>query len=516
MSKLTQIHKKILANLNDYLSDKKKIELLAANIELFEEISVSYLNKLFKELSVFDFGKNNHALLIIAASYLHYACENKENKSLNDLIILLNKANNCLQRVLDSYSMLPPTQLNDEHAEHLLIANFQLHKVKFLKAEIRLFFIEKEVKNDLQNTTLIRKNLIHIIDECVHFQGILEQQYKDSLLREKLLINNELLHSIQEKLAQAKNLLDELPQQQTSKRHLSATLLDDKFATRENIEDTSKIKRKKPNVKTKSKSSAASSTQSQQINSDDGSITSRWNDLVTLSTAAAEVTPMVTHDEHVSILPSMPHPVTAPQIFWSQPTLPQSAEDSNKFLTELKKWANVYFDIKHYYSEDKKARKSLEKIAHSLLLAAVTLQQESSVFKGQQFNPVIQTAVQLLLFISGKGVQSTTEAIETLNELSKSYAPLLKPFIRTFIHVAPEKLISHLRMQFASKGPSNISFLDLETQEIVEQLFKHFETLLTADDYEKVTKCCLDCLIKAHDKLIEQNAAQPLYSSWLN
>lgn len=144
MSRLTQIHKKIRTNFNAYLSDKRKIELLAENIELFEEIPVSYLNEFFKRAPVFAFAENNEVLLTTAHSYIHYSFENKENMSLDELIVLLNKANACFQRIINSYQLLLPTLLSTEHSDHILIANFGLHKIKFLRAEMRLFLLKKK------------------------------------------------------------------------------------------------------------------------------------------------------------------------------------------------------------------------------------------------------------------------------------------------------------------------------------------------------------------------------------
>lgn len=230
------------------------------------------------------------------------------------------------------------------------------------------------------------------------------------------------------------------------------------------------------------------------------------NDLAILSAAAVEMAPMgITHDESEMIFPSMFDPDVVPQFLWSQPPVPKSVEDSKKFLIEFKKWAHVYFNTKSDFPEIEKTGKCLEKIAHSLLYAAVTLQKESSVFKGEKCNPVVQKAIQLLLYTSEKGAQSTLEAVEKLKNLSMTYAALLKPFIRSFLHLESEKYISHLRMQLASGNYSNISFLGLEAQEIVERLFKLFETELTDEDYDKVMKCCLDCVIRAHDRLTEQN-----------
>lgn len=51
----------------------------------------------------------------------------------------------------------------------------------------------------------------------------------------------------------------------------------------------------------------------------------------------------------------------------------------------------------------KRAQKTLEKIAHSLLFGANKLETESSVFKGQKFNPVIQVALQLFVLACEKG-----------------------------------------------------------------------------------------------------------------
>ncbi|KTD73588.1 hypothetical protein [Legionella tucsonensis] len=504
MSRLTQIHKKIRTNFNAYLSDKRKIELLAENIELFEEIPVSYLNEFFKRAPVFAFAENNEVLLTTAHSYIHYSFENKENMSLDELIVLLNKANACFQRIINSYQLLLPTLLSTEHSDHILIANFGLHKIKFLRAEMRLFFIEKEATNEIQNITIKRKELTNIIDEYTLFHSILDNQYKDPFLRERLSINSKLLFSIQEGLGQARNLLNVLPQRKSQKRYLPGTISENKFSTQVGI-DSSKVKRKKQEVKKNNKSSSLSLNQSQQMHSESGN-SYEGNDLAILSAAAVEMAPMgITHDESEMIFPSMFDPDVVPQFLWSQPPVPKSVEDSKKFLIEFKKWAHVYFNTKSDFPEIEKTGKCLEKIAHSLLYAAVTLQKESSVFKGEKCNPVVQKAIQLLLYTSEKGAQSTLEAVEKLKNLSMTYAALLKPFIRSFLHLESEKYISHLRMQLASGNYSNISFLGLEAQEIVERLFKLFETELTDEDYDKVMKCCLDCVIRAHDRLTEQN-----------
>lgn len=79
MSKLTEIYKELVANFKGYLSDNDQVDLLAANIELFEKIPETYLKHLFKKVSAFDLIENNESILIIADSYIYYALENKNN-----------------------------------------------------------------------------------------------------------------------------------------------------------------------------------------------------------------------------------------------------------------------------------------------------------------------------------------------------------------------------------------------------------------------------------------------------
>ncbi|PWY56357.1 hypothetical protein DGG96_02965 [Legionella qingyii] len=496
MSRLTKIHKKVLANFNDYVSDTNQFQLLAENIKLFEQIPARYLKKLYNNMSAFDYAKNNDALLVIAYSYIHYSYENKENTTLENSLIMLDKANDCFQKIIHSHTLLHPSHLNEIHSGHILKANFQLHKIKLLKAEMRLFYIEKEEKNNMPNAALIRKELTNIIDEYTNFKGILESKYKDRTLRAQLSINNNLLDSIETGLELANDLLKKLPQQ-APKRRFSETISESNSAEQKSTQDTPKRKKMKRAEVNNSTSTQVSSTQSQQINLDNGNSRSEWDDLAALTAVVADTGPMEVHKPHEIIFPYMP-----------QPSLPRFVEDSKTFLNKFQEWSKVYFALHSNYSKQQINDKSLEKIAHSLLLAAVGLKKESAIFKDEQFNPVAQVAVQFLLFICGIGTQSELEALKKQSLLANTYSPLLKPFIRSFLHVPPEKFISHLRMQFASEAPSNISFRGLEIHEIVEKLFKHFETVLPADDYEKVTEFFVDGLVQAHDKLVEQNAAE--------
>ncbi|MCW8443983.1 hypothetical protein OQJ05_07955 [Fluoribacter gormanii] len=496
MSRLTKIHKKILANFNTYVSDTTQVQLLAENIKLFEKIPARYLKKLYKNITAFDFAENNDALLIIAYSYIHYSYENKERSTLENSLILLDKANTCFQRIIDSHALLHPSQLNEIHSEHQLKANFQLHKVKLLKAEIQLFYIEKEEKNNIPNAALIRKELTDIIDAYTNFKRILDSKYKDRILRAKLSINNDLLDSIETGLGQANDLLRKLPRQHAPKRHFSETISENN-SEQKSTQDTPKRKKMKYVETNNNKSSPVSSSETQQIDLDNENSRPEWDGLAALTIVATNTAPMEVHQPHDMISSGIP-----------QPSLPRFIEDSKMFLNKHQEWSKVYFDLHRDYSKLQRTDKSLEKIAHSLLLAAVRLKKESTVFKDEQFNPVVQVAVQFLLFICGIGTQSNFEALEKQSLLANTYSSLLKPFIRSFLHVPPEKLISHLRMQFASETSANISFRCLEIREIVELLFKHFESVLTADDYERVTECCLNGLVQAHDKLVEQNAAK--------
>ncbi|VEB36907.1 hypothetical protein [Legionella cherrii] len=493
MSKLTKILKKIQTNLNNYLADPKQVDLLAENIGLFEEIPNSYLRKLYKKVSAFDLLENNQALLTMAFSYIHYALAKKNNsKNLNDLLNLCSKASACFQKIINYTAILPPSLLNKEHSEHLLIANFQLHKIKFLQAEMRLFFI---LKNNLQNSSSEREELTDIIAEYTHFKKILAKRYKDRILREQLSIDSTLLDSIQEGLKSARNLLDSPPPQQTAKRYHLET--DDSHADTEHLSDA---KKKKDDTRDQT---SASSSESRHFENED---TPELSGLELLSTTATDIASMMMDDEQINVS-SMPQPNLAPQIHLPQPILAKATEGSKLFLNEFKKWADAYFYSRTEYSEGKKAEKSLAKIAHTLLFAAMNLKQESSVYKGKQFNPAIQMAVQLFLLASGKDAETAIEATEKLRGLSKEYSILLKPFVRSFVHTpSPEKFILHLRMQFSTENQSSVSFLGLELQDIIEKLFKYFETVLTVDDYERVTQCATDCLIKAYDRLAEQNS----------
>ncbi|MCW8410318.1 hypothetical protein OQJ13_15160 [Legionella sp. PATHC035] len=494
MSKLTKILKKIQTNLDNYLADPTQLDLLAENIGLFEEIPNSYLRKLYKKVSAFDLLDNNQALLTMASSYIHYAIAKKNNsQNLDNLLNLCNKASACFQRIINSTAILPPSLLTKEHSEHLLIANFQLHKIKFIQAEMRLFYI---LKNNLQSSSSVREDLTDIIAEYTHFNKVLAKRYKDRILREQLSIDSTLLDSIQEGLKSARNLLDSPPPQQTAKRYHVET--DDSYA---DTEDLSNPKKKKDHTKDQS---SASSSESRHFETENTSFD--LSGLELLSTAATDIASMMVEEVHVQVS-TMQQPNLAQEILLPQPILAQNTEGSQMFLTEFKKWADAYFYSRTEYSDGKRAEKSLAKIAHSLLFAAMNLQQESPVYKGKQFNPAIQMAVQLFLLASGKDAETALEATEKLRGLSKEYSILLRPFVRSFVHKpSPEKFILHLRMQFASENQSSVSFLGLELPDVIEKLFKHFETVLTVDDYERVTQCATDCLIKAYDRLAEQNS----------
>ncbi|QMT59982.1 hypothetical protein [Legionella sp. PC997] len=493
MSRLTKIHKKILTNFNNFVSDTNQIQLLANNIELFEAIPNKYLNKLYKTITTFEFAKNNDALLIMAYSYIHYAYENKEATSLNDSLIILDKANHCFQRIIDSYLLLHPSQLNEIHSEHILKANFHLHKIKLLKAEMRLFYIQKEEVNNMSNVASIRKELTNIIDEYIKFKRILESKYKDRTHQAQLSINNHLYSSIEMGLQQARDLLEKLPRNPTAKRQLSETVSE---PSQEKSPVVTPLRKKmRQTVENKNESSPADQIPLQPGSNSEHS-KPEWEGLAALIVAASNSAPMETPQKPEMIIPSAP-----------QPSL-RYIEDSKTFLDKFQVWSKMYFDRHDHYSKLKQTEKSLEKIAHSLLLAAVRLKKESPVFKDKQFNPVVKVAVQFLLFICGVGTQSNFEALEKQNLLSKTYAPILKPFIRSFLDVPHERLIGHLRMQFASEEPSNISFRGLEIQEIIEQLFKLFDTQLSFDDYQRVTEDCIKGLMQANERLVEQNVVE--------
>ncbi|WP_454783109.1 hypothetical protein [Legionella sp. WA2022007384] len=505
MSKLTKIHKKILANFNNFVADTNQFQLLAKNIELFEKIPTRYLDRLHRNITTFDFAKNNDALLIIAYSYIHYAYENKSNSNLKDSLIMLDKANDCFQKISDSYTLLPPFQLTQIHTEHLLKANFQLHKIKLLKAEMRLFFIEKEGVQDIPNADLMRKELTNIIAEYSKFKRILDGKYKDRIHRSQLSINRQLLESIETGLAQANDLLEKLPRQATAKRQFSETASENNPPKQKNVQRTPKRKKTQHGVANQNDSSSIAPTPVEQIDTNSEHFQPEWDGLAALIAAASSAVPMEApegkgkekEEEEEIRLPSAP-----------QPSIPQCVQDSKTFLNTFQDWSKLYFSRHADYSELEQTEKSLEKIAHSLLLAAVRLKKESSTFKDQQFNPVAKVAVQFLSFMCGVGTQSNLEAIEKQSLLSKTYSPLLKPFIRSFLNVPPEKYIGHLRIQFTPEASSNISFRGLGIQEMVEQLFKLFETVLTPEDYQKVTECCLNGLIQAQERLVEQNAAE--------
>ncbi|KTC89991.1 hypothetical protein OQJ18_06090 [Fluoribacter dumoffii] len=497
MSKLTEIYKELVANFKGYLSDNDQVDLLAANIELFEKIPETYLKHLFKKVSAFDLIENNESILIIADSYIYYALENKKQSELSSLLELLNTATSCYQRVINSIQSISPSVINEEHGNQLLVANFELHKIKFIKAELQLFFIEKDTKKEGQDTHQMRNKLISVLSEYNNFKRILEKSYKDPVLRRQLSIDSDTFRNIQDGIKLARSLLDSMPKP----RKLKRPQLETSSVEKTNVQDSNapKLKKKKQNIP-----SAASTSSSKSSKSEEEDSSHELNDLVLLSSAAVALAPMVEQSD-VGVLP-IELPVPVPQNSEPQPSLPMQAravEDSQQFLHELKKWSDAYFHTKDHYSEMKRAQKTLEKIAHSLLFGANKLETESSVFKGQKFNPVIQVALQLFVLACEKGALTGGEATFNLDYFSKTYSPLLKPFVRSFLHTSPEKYIRHLQLQFISISHSNIHFRELKLSEIVDQLFEHFETVLTAEDYEKVRKCCHNCLTRAYDKLKE-------------
>lgn len=185
MSHLTKIYDNVLGNLNSYLSNKKELTGLSQNIKLFEKIDTSKLKKSLHTMSADDLPENSEVLLLIAESYMHFAFEKRGTIKIDKLFAFLDKAVFCCNSVLQSNRSLPPHALTTRHLDQITIAEFYLHKIKFLKAEAQLFYIEN---GECEPSKAL---LTRIVQDYEAFQQILNRSYKGSIYREGFFITEE-------------------------------------------------------------------------------------------------------------------------------------------------------------------------------------------------------------------------------------------------------------------------------------------------------------------------------------
>lgn len=168
---------------------------------------------------------------------------------------------------------------------------------------------------------------------------------------------------------------------------------------------------------------------------------------------------------------------------------PQKIE---KYVADSKKCNNWVTE----WEEENGRSHTLEMLGYALLEAALSLQQHSATYHNQKTNPAIQFAVKFLLM----SITHTNNPTEEQRELSITYSKLLKPFtVFQIIELKPQYYLEHLRTHF-NTNQNMPSFHNLNSQEMVDTLFKTLDSMCSAKDYELIKSVCFKSLKTTTDE----------------
>lgn len=192
--------------------------------------------------------------------------------------------------------------------------------------------------------------------------------------------------------------------------------------------------------------------------------------------------------------------VNSPQGFWT------SSMPCQNIKKALQDWEAAYFKDKEARTSAKKSS-TLEKLAHSLLLEAVKLQNHSEQWSDLKNNPAIVMAVHLLLKSAeaNPSCQSERDLILGLKKLSERYEEQLGSFILT-PDDRKETYLDDLVALFSREQKPNLHARSVA--EITDSVFKYLREKLTEADYQTVHEGCLTCIQQATRKIEEKMQLQ--------
>lgn len=439
MPKLLSLHDRVLLNYEVFLELSSNTESLVNNFNLFKDINNKSIRNTLKRADASTLGKCNKVLITIAFSHIEFVFSNQNPISqeiLLEHLSHLNKAQNYLRLVSNAISNVPPYNMNANLGNQKIEVEFYLKKVEFQKAQIEFASIQESIKSDHADLNLIKSKLKKVITAYSKFHNILLGQYKDRGLRIQLSLTEMYVGSIFSGMIEAEQLLEKIE------------------------------KNKKP-------------VNNEQSLGEDINMMSINTEAVPTSKTAVRA--------------------NYSPIFWAPPPVDSYIKDSNETSRLLNQWGELYTDK---FKVDQNLVKSfiLEKFAHTLILAAIKLHNESGDFQSQKSNPCIQLAIQLFLRVAEMGSTSSPEAFDRLSKLSSQYSEMLELFVsKDSSSVLPEQCIQHLHKQ--GQYNAHISILGLNTEETVEKVFQYLNSQCKMDDYKKVIMTCNSSIESASNKL---------------
>ncbi|WED42099.1 hypothetical protein [Legionella cardiaca] len=561
MSKLTNLLESTRRNWEIYHTSGK-VEALLANIEKFEKISERALKGILKTATSFEMTECNEVLLLVAQSYTNYAFAHIQALSSDKAQEYLSKAEQCYHYVTQYTGMLPPFSVSRELVWQNTEAELYKHKIKFQQAQMQLHFIKEQMQTPYDAREM-RQALQNVTRAYSTFRQVLARSYKDQVYQQKFNLDERLQSSIAEGLEQAKALLSQIDQRELSGINSTINRNDDRNGTKEKTRRLKKHRALPPTAeldsvpeigiaeKEKKEETPVITSQKEQSISMERDLSSIDYTATGFGLQTEEEEEVIPTDMEIStktITPTRmelssspnrpeelvylsfiastfsPQPISQPSIPSSEPTvlsetstlarstfwtpLPNHERDSEEGYRLLNEWKSVYFSrLRHTVSGQEEKSLILEKLAHALLFAAIQLQRDSTLFRGQKMNPALRLAVQF--FMKSTELVTTSNPAPKMEELSQAYAELLAPFINHSLgrNLEPHAYLQHLNRQIIKERLPSLISTRQDVNAIIRDTFSVLASQCTTTDYDLIKGAFYNTLTAATRRLTQKQNA---------
>ncbi|BCA96230.1 hypothetical protein TUM19329_25910 [Legionella antarctica] len=124
------------------------VQALTNSFKLYEAISPKEIQAELSSNNLFTVRNCNEALLLLAKSYIDYAFARINTLRPETAEKILEKASQCYKHIIRAVAKISSSNLSLEVGQQSTETKYYMHKVKFQKAEMRLFFIKKQMHKD--------------------------------------------------------------------------------------------------------------------------------------------------------------------------------------------------------------------------------------------------------------------------------------------------------------------------------------------------------------------------------
>ncbi|KTD07034.1 hypothetical protein [Legionella jamestowniensis] len=498
MSKLLKSHEKIYNNYQEFTQTNNP-KFLLNSIEEFEKISAEEdIAKLLNRSTVSNLNEYSKILTLIAQSYIDYAFAQREQLAFKDAQNYLSKADECYDLIIKTVAKIPPSnlgELSDSNTE----AIFYSHKIDFLKAQMKLFFIKKAMQGNY-SAEKINAALKSTVRACDTFEGILRRQYRNRSY-EIFGVNDALYGSIEQERNEATALLSEIRATKKTPENKSHSSPKSKSSQRKKrrLEESEE----KPDTGAQESTETLISTNAPQpviiappivLTEDIVPAPMDESGLELLSTTALSFfSSMKGNETSEKSQPPRP-PSRNLNTFWTPSANPIS--DSKRCLELINAWHSYFSSSNSHGAQQRTSALVLEKFGQTLLLAALELQQKSTIFGEKKINPALRLAIPI--FFKCAQLTVNRNPYDNLRGLSMKYADLLASFVPASLVevIEPYEYLERIHKTL-SREPSLIHTLNASVEDLVQSVFNALAENCSYQDYQTVNESCCNTFKEA-------------------